>query len=68
MPSKKPCIMIRTDKDLIDRFAKLCESEKRSMSNMGEILITRAVEEYEQQQDRSEHKKQLEKSSISRTG
>lgn len=68
MPSKKPVIAIRTSQDIIDRFQKLCDKEKRSMSNMGEYLITKAIEEYEAQQERSESKKKLEKSSISRTG
>lgn len=68
MPSKKPIIAIRTTEEIIKKFELLCSKENRSMSNMGEYLIMKYIEECEQQQQKEEHKKKLEKSSVSRTG
>lgn len=47
MPSKKPYIMIRTNQEIINKFQEIAESENRSMSNMGEILIIKAIKDYE---------------------
>lgn len=68
MPSTKPTIVIRTNQDLINKFAEICEEENRSMSNMGEYLIKRFIKEYESKQERAEQKDKLEKSSISKIG
>ena len=68
MPSKKPIIAIRTTEELIEKFQSICDNENRSMSNMGEYLIKKYVQEYEAKQERAEHKQKLEKSSVSRTG
>ena len=68
MPSKKPVIAIRTTEELINKFQVICDKENRSMSNMGEYLIMRYIEEYEAKQEKETRKQELGKSSISRTG
>lgn len=68
MPSKKPIIAIRTTEELINKFQTICEKENRSMSNMGEYLIMKYIEEYETKQERTDQKQKLEQSSISKTG
>lgn len=49
MPSKKPYIMIRTKQEIIDKFQVIADSENRSMSNLGETLIIKAINDYESQ-------------------
>lgn len=68
MPSKKPILTIRTTQELIDKLQEISDKQNRSMSNMGETIIREYIEEYEAQQERSTKKKNLEKSSISKTG
>ena len=68
MPSKKPIIAIRTTDEIIEKFQKICDEESRSMSNLGELLIKKYIKEWEEKQERTEHKEKLEKSSISKTG
>ena len=59
MSSNKPVIAIRTHKELIERFQRICENENRSMSNMGELLIKRYVEEYEAKETREQERTNL---------
>jgi len=47
MPSKKPYIQIRANQNLINKFQEICDKESRSMSNMGEYIIKKYIEEYE---------------------
>lgn len=68
MPSKKPILTIRTTQELIDKLQEISEKQNRSMSNMGETIIQEYIKKYEAEQERSSKKKNLEKSSISKTG
>lgn len=68
MATKKPQVKAYIDPILKEKFAKVCESENRSESNMIEYLIKQCVEEYEARHQRAEKKQNLEKSSTSRTG
>ena len=47
MPSKKPYIQIRTSETIINKFQLLAEKDNRSMSNLGELIIKKYIEEYE---------------------
>lgn len=47
MPSKKPYIQIRTDEKTIQKFNYIAEKDRRSMSNLGEILVINHIEAYE---------------------
>ena len=47
MPSKKPYIQIRTDEKTIQKFNFIADKDRRSMSNLGEVLIINHIEEYE---------------------
>lgn len=49
MPSNKPCIMIRTDKTTATKAAYIASKENRSLSNYGETMIKKAIENYEAQ-------------------
>ena len=47
MPSDKPKIVIRTEKDIIEKFNTIALEDNRSMSNLGEKLIKDYIKEYE---------------------
>lgn len=47
MPSQRPVIMIRTDKDTIEKFKIICDEENRSMSNYAEYFIKQCIKKYE---------------------
>lgn len=47
MPSEKPTIMIRTTKEIKDKFEYICKKERRSMSNQAEKMIVDLIENYE---------------------
>lgn len=44
MPSQKPSIFIRTDKEIIEEFKTIAASEGKSMSVLGEQLIKEYIE------------------------
>lgn len=47
MPSKKPYITIRTSEENKAKLAYIAEQDGRSESNYGEMLIKKAISEYE---------------------
>lgn len=47
MPSKKPYIQIRTDEKTIQKFNYIADKDRRSMSNLGEILVLNHIKNYE---------------------
>lgn len=47
MPSKKPYIQIRTDEKTIQKFDYIAKKDRRSMSNLGEVLVINHIEAYE---------------------
>lgn len=47
MPSNKPYIMVRTDKETIEKFKTVSEAHNRSMANMAETLIKQSITEHE---------------------
>lgn len=49
MPSKKPYIQIRTDEKTIQKFNFIADKDRRSMSNLGEVLVLNHIESYEQE-------------------
>lgn len=48
MTSKKPYIQIRTTEATIKKFAYIAEKDKRSMSNLGELIIDQYIQSYEE--------------------
>lgn len=68
MPTNKPQVKAFIPQELKEKFEELCKKENRSTSNMIEYLIKQYIEKYEAEQERSSKKKNLEKSSISKTG
>ena len=68
MAPKKPQVKAYIDPELKEKLTTICNKENRSESNMIEYLIKQYVEKYEAQQNRTEQKSKLEKSSISKTG
>lgn len=49
MPSKKPTILCRTSQETKDKLENIAEKEKRSLSNLTEIIFEKYIEEYEKQ-------------------
>ena len=68
MGTKKPLVKAYIDPELKEKLKIICDTEKRSESNMIEYLIMKYIKEYEAKQERAEHKQNLERSSISKTG
>lgn len=68
MPTKKPRVQTILEENIYKKFKELCEKEMRTESQMSGFIITKYIEEYEAEQERSTKKKNLEKSSISKTG
>lgn len=68
MPTKKPKVQIILDENIYQKLKDITEQDKRSISQMGSIIIENYIKNFEAQQNRAEQKGKLEKSSISRTG
>lgn len=68
MPTKKPKVQIILDENIYQKLKDIAEQDKRSISQMGSIIIENYIKNFEAQQNRAEQKSKLEKSSISRTG
>lgn len=68
MPTKKPRVQTILEEDIYKKFKELCDKEMRTESQMSGFIITKYIKEYETEQERSNKKKNLEKSSISKTG
>lgn len=68
MPTNKPKIQIILEEDAYKKLKKLAEEDKRSLSQMGGLIIEKYIKEYESKQERAEQKDKLEKSSISKIG
>lgn len=47
MPSQKPQILVRTSEETKIKLQKIAENNKRSVSNMAEIIIENYIESYE---------------------
>ena len=47
MPSNKPQILIRTEKEVIDKIDKIANEQHRSRANLCEYIILKWIEEYE---------------------
>lgn len=50
MPSDKPQILIRTDKELINKLDTIAKKQNRSRANLAETILKQYVEQYEQEQ------------------
>ncbi|MGC6178136.1 hypothetical protein [Lacrimispora sp. 38-1] len=68
MPTNKPKVQIILDEDIYIKLKEIAEKDKRSISQMGGIIIEKYVEEYETQHKKEERKHELGQSSNSRTG
>ena len=68
MPTKKPRVQTILNEDIYEKVKTLCDKEMRTESQMASIIITKYINDYEAQQNRTEQKSKLEKSSISKTG
>lgn len=66
MPTKKPRVQTILNEDIYEKFKTLCDKEMRTESQMASIIITKYINDYEAQQNRTEQKSKLEKSSISK--
>lgn len=49
MPSAKPKVQALLDDDIYQKFQALCKKDKRSESNMGGLIITEYIENYEKE-------------------
>lgn len=49
MPSKKPTILCRTSQEIKIKLENIAEKEKRSLSNLTEIIFEKYIEDYEKQ-------------------
>ncbi len=52
MPSDKPQILIRTDKELITKLDTIAKKSNRSRANLAETILKQYVEQYEQEHGR----------------
>lgn len=52
MPSDKPQILIRTDKELITKLDIIAKKQNRSRANLSETILKEYVENYEKEQGR----------------
>lgn len=52
MPSDKPQILIRTDKELINKLDIIAKKNNRSRANLAETILKQYVEQYEQEHGR----------------
>lgn len=68
MPTKKPKLQVILEETTYNKLKELAEEDKRSLSQMGSIIIEKYINEYETQQERAGQKDKLSKSSISKTG
>lgn len=68
MPTNKPKIQVILEEDVYNVLKELADKDMRSISQMGGYIITKYIQEYEAQQERSNQKTKLEKSSISKIG
>lgn len=68
MPTNKPKIQVILEEDIYKALKEIADNDLRSISQMGGIIITKYIRDYQAQKEKSEHKHKLEKSSISRTG
>ena len=68
MPTKKPKVQIILDENIYQKLKDIAEQDKRRISQMGSIIIENYIKNFEAQQNRTEQKSKLEKSSISKTG
>ncbi len=49
MPSDKPQILIRTDKELITKLDIIAKKNNRSRANLAETILKQYVEQYEKE-------------------
>lgn len=68
MPTNKPKLQVILEEETYKKLKELAEKDKRSLSQMGGLIIEKYIKEYEAKQGREEQKHNLEKSSISKTG
>lgn len=52
MPSQKPQILVRTSEETKFKLQRIAENNKRSVSNMAEIIIENYIENYEKKNGR----------------
>lgn len=55
MPSDKPQILIRTDKELITKLDIIAKKSNRSRANLAETILKQYVEQYEKDNGRINH-------------
>lgn len=48
MPSNKPIIAVRTNKEIIEKMKVISEENNRSISKEVELLIKRHIKQYEE--------------------
>lgn len=65
---KNKAYPLRINEELMNKLNKIAEEEHRTKNKQIEYILEKYVEEYEKQRERAEHKQNLEKSSISKTG
>ncbi len=52
MPSDKPQILIRTDKELIEKLDIIAKRQNRSRANLAETILKDFIEQYEKEHGR----------------
>ena len=65
---KNKAYPLRVSEELMNKIAQIAEEEHRTRNKQIEYILEKYVEEYEKQQERAEHKQNLERSSVSKTG
>lgn len=65
---KNKAYPLRVNEELMNKLAQIAENEHRTRNKQIEYILEKYVEEYEAKQERAEHKQNLERSSVSKTG
>ncbi len=49
MPTSKRCFSLRVDSDLMEKFAKMAEENRRSVNKEMEYIMVNALKQYEKE-------------------
>ncbi|WP_320991536.1 hypothetical protein [Hungatella sp.] len=66
MPTNKPKLQVILEEETFNKLKELAEKDRRSLSQMGGLIIEKYIEEYETQQEREEQKNKFAESSVSK--
>lgn len=66
MPTNKPKLQVILEEETFSKLKELAEKDRRSLSQMGGLIIEKYIEEYETQQEREEQKNKFAESSVSK--